>query len=64
MVEAKAVLRAKFTTLNVYIRKEEKSGDFPGGAVIKNSPTNAGTRVRALVREDPTCHRATTDPAL
>ena len=34
--------------------------DFPGGAVVKNLPANAGdTRVRSLVREDPTCHGAT-----
>ena len=32
---------------------------FPGGAVVKNLPANAGSRVRALVREDPTCHGAT-----
>ena len=48
-------------------------GDFPGGAVVKNSPAGAslvaqwlricllmqGTRVRALVWEDPTCRGAT-----
>ena len=28
--------------------------DFPGGAVLKNPPANAG-----LVWEDPTCRRAT-----
>ena len=33
--------------------------DFPGGAVVKNPPANAGTRVRTLVREDPTCRGAT-----
>ena len=33
--------------------------DFPGGAVVKNPPANAGIQVRALVREDPTCRRAT-----
>ena len=32
---------------------------FPGGAVVKNPPANAGTQVQALVWEDPTCHRAT-----
>ena len=46
--------------------------DFPGGAVVKNPPARAslvaqwlgvcllmqGTRVRALVWEDPTCHGA------
>ena len=46
---------------------------FPGGAVVKNPPAGAslvaqwlricllmqGTRVRALVWEDPTCHGAT-----
>ena len=34
-------------------------GDFPGGAVAKNPPVNAGDRVRALVWEDPTCLGAT-----
>ena len=30
--------------------------DFPGGAVVKNPPSNAGDAVRSLVRElDPTC---------
>ena len=33
--------------------------DFPGGAVVKNPPANAGDMVRALVREDPTCRGAT-----
>ena len=32
---------------------------FPGGAVVENPPANAGTRVRALVWEDPTCRGAT-----
>ena len=31
-------------------------GGFPGGAVVKNLPANAGdTGSRALVWEDPTC---------
>ena len=34
-------------------------GGFPGGAVVENPPANAGTRVRALVWEDPTCRGAT-----
>ena len=33
--------------------------DFPGGAVVKNPPANAGDTVRALVREDLTCRGAT-----
>ena len=32
---------------------------FPGGTVVKNLPANAGDTGSALVREDPTCHRAT-----
>ena len=36
-----------------------KEVDFPGGAVVKNPPANAGDMVLALVREDPTCHGAT-----
>ena len=33
--------------------------DFPGGTVVKNPPPRQGTQVRALVREDPTCHGVT-----
>ena len=53
--------------------KRNNGGDFPGGVVVKNLPAGAslvaqwlriclpmqGTRVRALVWEDPTCHGAT-----
>ena len=28
---------------------------FPGGAVVGSPPADAGERVRALVREEPTC---------
>ena len=38
---------------------KKADGGFPGGAVVKNLPPNAGDRVRALVREDPTCRGAT-----
>ena len=31
---------------------------FPGGAVVESLPANAGTRVQALVWEDPTCRGA------
>ena len=39
--------------------QELNKGGFPGGAVVKNPclPMQ-GTQVRALVREDPTCHGA------
>ena len=40
-------------------RKRSQARDFPGGAVVKNPPSNAGDTVQSLVREDPTCHRAT-----
>ena len=33
---------------------------FPGGAVVNNPPANAGGTGLSLVREDPTCCRATT----
>ena len=33
--------------------------DFSGGPVVKNLPANGGDGVRSLVREDPTCLRAT-----
>ena len=32
-------------------QKLEMMGDFPGGPVVKNLPSNAGTWVRSLVRE-------------
>ena len=32
---------------------------FPGGAVVKNPPANAGDTGSSLVREDPTCHGET-----
>ena len=57
------------------LKKKEStdSRDFPGGLVVKNLPAGVslvaqwlriclpmqGTRVRALVWEDPTCRRAT-----
>ena len=37
----------------------EDPGDFPGGAVVQNRLPMQGTRVQGLVREDPTCCRAT-----
>ena len=39
------------------VKNQDKG--FPGGTVVENLPANAGTRVRALVWEDPTCHGAT-----
>ena len=44
-------LGGKFITLNAFAIKVERWG-FPGGTVH-------GTWVRALLREDPTCRRAT-----
>ena len=41
------------------IALEIRDRDFPGGAVVKNPPANAGTPVRARVWEDPTCREAT-----
>ena len=38
--------------------KINQYGTSLGGAVVKNLPANAGTRVRSLVREDPICHGA------
>ena len=38
---------------------KKKQGGFPGGAVVKNPPANAGTQVQTLVWEDSTCHGAT-----
>ena len=54
-----------FQPRNDYV---QNIGDFPGGPVVKNPPATLwlriclpmqGTRVRALVREDPTCRGAT-----
>ena len=33
--------------------------DFPGGAVVKNPPANAGDTGSSPSLEDPTCRRAT-----
>ena len=33
--------------------------DFPGGAVVKNPPANAGDTGSSPGLEDPTCRRAT-----
>ena len=41
------------------LNKKYIAADFPGGTVVKNPPANAGTQVRALVWEDPTCRGAT-----
>ena len=37
---AKAVLRGKFIAIQAYLKKQEKG--FPGRAVVKNLPANAG----------------------
>ena len=37
---------------------QKKERGFPGGAVVKNLPAMQGTRVQALVWEDPTCRGA------
>ena len=34
-------------------------GDFPGIALVKNPPANAGDPVRSPAREDLTCHGTT-----
>ena len=39
--------------------QEQTFSDIPGGAVGRNLPGKAGTRVRSPVREDPTCPGAT-----
>ena len=44
--------------MNLHILKSLFVG-FPGGAVVKNPPANAGDMVRTLVQEDPTCRGAT-----
>ena len=38
---------------------EDITTGLPCGAVVKNPPANAGTQVRALVQEYPTCRGAT-----
>ena len=34
-------------------------GGFPGGAVVKNPPANAGDTGSSPGQKDPTCHGAT-----
>ena len=38
--------------------KNQSFRDFPGGAMVKNPPANAGDTVRSLVWEDPPCRGA------
>ena len=45
--------------LGYFYSLKKKKRDFPGGAVAKNPPANAGDWVQSLVQEDPTCHGAT-----
>ena len=47
--------------MSLYNHLKNELKDFPGGAVVKNLPADAGqgTQVQSLVREDPTCHRVT-----
>ena len=49
----------RFMIIHLAIHLKNKLRDLPGGAVVKNTPARAGTQVRSLVREDPTCHGAT-----
>ena len=51
-----AVSSIKRNIIQITILKIPRQ-DFPGGAVDKNLPTNAGTQVHSLVQEDSTCHR-------
>ena len=37
------------------LSKKSNAGNFPGGAVVKNLPDNAGDGAQSLVQEDPTC---------
>ena len=47
------------SSLHLDVYSNVPSQDFPGGAVVKNLPANAGDWVQALVREDPKCCGAT-----
>ena len=52
------VNQLNYNTLTHTIYKN-KLKSFPGGAVVESLPAMQGTRVRALVWEDPTCCGAT-----
>ena len=43
----------------LFLSLRNRDQGFPGGALVKNLPANAGSWVRALVWEDPICHGAT-----
>ena len=47
--------------MRLYGLHSDKNGprDFPGGAVVKNPPVNAGDTGSSPGREDPTCRGAT-----
>ena len=41
------------------IKIKNLTEDFPGSAMVRNLPANAGTQVRFLVQKDPTYSGAT-----
>ena len=43
------------------IKIKNLTEDFPGSAMVRNLPANAGTQVRFLVQKDPT-HSGATKP--
>ena len=52
------LLTSKFVIRKIYF-KNTSFPSFPGGAVVKNPPANAGDMGASPVREDPTCRGAT-----
>ena len=62
----KKKMKRKFSNVHKYHKQycrlqssRNQQLGFHSGPVVKNPPANAGTWVRSLVQEDPTCHKAT-----
>ena len=51
-------LRTNVSTFKIKLNKSEQKG-FPGGAVVRNPPSNAGDMGSSNGPEDPTCCGAT-----
>ena len=47
-----------FSAQHAWLKSNALNVDFPGGAVVKNPPANAGDTGSSPAPEDPTCRGA------